>query len=242
MLRIANLTKRFGGITAVEDLSLSIERSEIVGIIGPNGAGKTTLINLIMGVYRATFGEIWFCEKKISKMTTYKIARLGLTRTFQVVKPILGLTVLESVISSTIFGNKEKFNMQQARNRAEEIINYVSLSSKKNYQTSQLNVVDLKKLDLAKALSMNPELILLDEVMAGLNTKEIGEMMGFITKICSDGITLLVVEHVMKAVMGISNRIVVIHNGRKLSEGTPEEVSSDPAVIKVYLGKKYDFI
>lgn len=239
ILRINGISKTFGGVKALEDISFDVKQSEILGIIGPNGAGKTTLVNTIMGIYKPTNGEIWFNNKNITSLKTYKIARLGLSRTFQVVKPIRGMTVIESIIAASLFGNLKKVSLIEARKIAEETLELVSLQAKKDYYCTELNINDLKRLDLAKALSMHPKLLLLDEVMAGLNRKEIDTMMNFIQKINTTGVTVFAIEHIMKAIMGISHRIVVLHHGKKLSEGRPKTVSEDPEVIKAYLGKRY---
>ncbi len=239
ILRIKGISKTFGGVKALEDISFDVKQSEILGIIGPNGAGKTTLVNTIMGIYKPTNGEIWFNNKNITSLKTYKIARLGLSRTFQVVKPIRGMTVIESIIAASLFGNLKKVSLIEARKIAEETLELVSLQAKKDYYCTELNINDLKRLDLAKALSMHPKLLLLDEVMAGLNRKEIDTMMNFIQKINTTGVTVFAIEHIMKAIMGISHRIVVLHHGKKLSEGRPKTVSEDPEVIKAYLGKRY---
>jgi branched-chain amino acid transport system ATP-binding protein len=240
LLEAKRITKRFGGLTALLSIDLSIEKGEILGVLGPNGAGKTTLVNCISGLDKPTSGQILFRGRDITPLPGYRIGRLGLARTFQVVKPLRGLTVLENVAVGAMFGAGGRGRTAaQSRRRAGEVLERVGLIRRAADRADDLTTPDLKRLELAKALAMDPEIIFLDEVMAGLNQSEVESAMELIRGINRDGVTLLVIEHIMKALMGISHRVVVFNFGEKIAEGAPQEVVENPLVIEAYLGERF---
>jgi branched-chain amino acid transport system ATP-binding protein len=240
LLEARGLTKRFGGLTAVSGVDLTIRRGEILGVIGPNGAGKTTLVNCITGLDRLSAGTIMFKGEEITRLPSYAIGRRGIARTFQVVKPLKELSVRDNVAVGAMFGAGGRARTaRQARERAAEILTRVGLGHRVDHRASDLTIPDLKRLELAKALAMDPELLLLDEVMAGLNSSEVEKAMELLRQISKDGVTLFVIEHVMKAIMGISDRLLVLHYGKKIAEGPPPEIVENPAVIEAYLGERF---
>ena len=241
ILTIKSLSKHFGALKAVDEVSFEVKRGEILGLIGPNGAGKTTIANVVTGTYPKTSGSVIFGDTDISNLKPYQIARKGLTRTFQVVKPLIGMTVEENVLVGSLYGrDKRNTDMKNAYKRAIEIIKLVGLESKKDSLVSDITLPDLKKMEFARVLAMEPEILFLDEVMAGLNPAEVEEASILVKRVRREKeLTIVYIEHIMKAVMGISDRIVVLHHGRKIVEGTPQEVVNNSAVIEAYLGKRY---
>ena len=240
MLEGKNVTRYFGGLAAVSEVNFEIRIGEILGLIGPNGSGKTTLVNVITGIYALSNGSVIFKGRDISNMKPYHIGRMGIARTFQVVKPFTGMTVRENVLVSAFFGKDGmKRKRSEALDKVDKILEQVGLTPKKDFFVDSITLADRKRIELAKALAMDPVLIFLDEVMAGLNPKEIEEVMKLIKKINQEGITFLVIEHVMKAIMGLSNRVMVLHHGNKIALGSPDEINENEEVIAAYLGERY---
>jgi len=235
-LKVAGLSKRFGGLTANNDIHFSVEEGEIVSIIGPNGAGKSTLFNCVTGFYKPDSGNVLFYGKDITRMRPNKVCSLGIARTFQIVEIISDMTVLESVMTG---GLLRYHRIKSAMEKAGEILSFTGLYEKRDFLGTELTIADKKRLEVSMALATQPRLLMLDESMAGLTKVELREIMDLIRKIRDNGVTLIVVEHVMEAVMEISDRIVVLNTGKKIMEGTPKEVCSDKEVIQAYLGEKY---
>ena len=240
ILVATGITKKFGGLAAVDGVDLTIRRGEILGVIGPNGAGKTTFVNCMTGLDKPTAGAILFNDRDITKTPSFRIGHLGMARTFQVVKPLRQLTVRENVATGAMFGARgRQRTAAQARAYADEVLERVALADKRDRTATELTIPDLKRLELAKALAMDPTLLFLDEVMAGLNQSEIEKAMELILTINRSGVTIFVIEHVMKAIMGISDRLVVLHFGRKIAEGDPKAIVESPEVIEAYLGERF---
>jgi len=235
LLEVVNVSKRFGGVLAVHDLDLRVDAGEILGLIGPNGAGKSTVFNLINGVYPPDAGRIVFRGADITGKPPYRVARSGLARAHQIVQPLAGLTVLENCTVGACFG-RENLSLSAAREAAREVAGLVGLGGQLDLLAGQLTTAGKKRLELARALSARPHLLLLDEVLAGLNQTEIEQMIEIVRRIRERGVSILMIEHVMRVIMTLSDRIVVLNLGEKLTQGTPREVAADPEVIAAYLG------
>jgi len=236
MLEVKGLTKFFGGLGAVRELSFKVEKGQIFGLIGPNGAGKTTVFNLINGFYPPTSGEVLFKGEPITGLKPNAICKKGIARTFQVVKPLSRMTVLENVMASAFCRVN---SIKKAQEEALKSLEFCGLTHRKDYLAKSLTIGDRKRLEITRAMATHPEVILLDETAAGLNPTELDDAIALIRKIREQGVTILIVEHIMKVIMSISDRIHAINYGQTITEGTPQEVASNKAVIEAYLGEAY---
>jgi branched-chain amino acid transport system ATP-binding protein len=238
LLEGEKVTKNFGGLAAVSDVNFYIDEGEIVGLIGPNGAGKTTLFNLVSAALVPKPGEIRFKGQKINGLSPYQICRLGIARTFQTVKIFSSMSVIDNVRIGSLFGAQKRLSASEANNIAAESLEFVGLSEMARIPAGGLTLGYQKRLEVARALATKPSLLLLDEIMAGLNQTELNQAMELVKKIQGKGITVMMIEHVMKAIMNICDRIIVLHHGQKIAEGTPQEVANSKTVIEVYLGEQ----
>jgi branched-chain amino acid transport system ATP-binding protein len=239
-LELSGVTKRFGGVAALDGVSFSCGEGEILGIIGPNGAGKTTLLNCISGVYRLDAGDIRWRGDSISGRPPHRIASLGIGRTFQVVKPFASMTVRENAAVGALFGSAEAhLPPRLAFQRADEVLELVGLAAKARLPVTALTIPDRKRLEVARAVATRPRLLLLDEVMAGLNPVEVDEALEMVRAVHATGVTIVLIEHVMRVIVGVCDRAIVLHFGKVLAEGVPREVLRDRRVIEAYLGERY---
>ena len=240
MLKCMEVSKRFGGLQALKKVDFTVNSNEIAGLVGPNGSGKSTLLNLISGVYKPDSGQILFLDQDITKLPPYKICAKGITKTAQTVQSFPEMTAVENVLTGVLFNEKKSNGKIDALPRAQELLGFVGLSKEKfDVPAKSLNVVELRRVQLAKALATSPKLLLLDELLTGLTPRECDEAIELIKLINKQGVTVLIVEHVMRVIMGLCDRVIVLHHGEKICEGTPKQVVNDENVVKVYLGKRF---
>ena len=238
LLEVENVSKAFGGVLAINRVSFDLNQGEVLGLIGPNGAGKSTLFNIITGIFKPDAGRIRFNNRDITGIAPYKICQSGIARTFQLVKPFSRLTSLENVMVGRAYGSQPARNIKQSRIESEQILVLTGLGNKQVRVAGMLSLIDRKRLEIARALATKPQLLLLDEMIAGLNPAELDDAIQLIQAIRDSGISLIVVEHVMKVIMGISDRVIVLKVGGKIANGTPHEIASNRQVIEAYLGEK----
>ena len=239
ILEVSDLIKSFGGLMATNNVRLAVSEGEIIGLIGPNGSGKTTLLNLVTGMLKPNGGEIYFKGQRIDGLKPYLLCHMGIGRTFQITNLFLEMTVMENVMVGSLFGKKKSNTLSSGQKEASRILQTINLWEKRDAVTSSLTLQEKKKLEISRALATGPQLLLLDEVMAGLNPTETAEMMDIIREINRSGVTLIIVEHVMNVIMTLSHRVIVLHHGVVIGEGPPGEIVRDKAVIESYLGKEY---
>jgi branched-chain amino acid transport system ATP-binding protein len=240
LLRCTEVSKRFGGLQALKAVDLIVNKNEIAGLVGPNGSGKSTLLNLISGVYKPDSGKILFLNEDISKLPPYTICSKGITKTSQTVQSFPDMTAIENVLAGVLFAQKKLSDKTEPLPKAKELLEFVGLNKEKfDLPAKNLNVVELRRVQLAKALATMPKLLLLDELLTGLTPRESKEAIELIRLINKKGITVLIVEHVMRVIMGLCDHVIVLHHGEKIFEGTPKEVVNDERVVKVYLGKRF---
>jgi branched-chain amino acid transport system ATP-binding protein len=240
LLRCTEVSKRFGGLQALKAVDLTVNKNEIAGLVGPNGSGKSTLLNLISGVYKPDSGKILFLNEEISKLPPYTICSKGITKTSQTVQSFPDMTAIENVLAGVLFAQKKLSDKTEPLPKAKELLEFVGLNKEKfDLPAKNLNVVELRRVQLAKALATMPKLLLLDELLTGLTPRESKEAIELIRLINKKGITVLIVEHVMRVIMGLCDHVIVLHHGEKIFEGTPKEVVNDERVVKVYLGKRF---
>jgi branched-chain amino acid transport system ATP-binding protein len=242
LLKCIEVSKRFGGLQALKNVNFTVSDNEIAGLVGPNGSGKSTLLNLISGIYKPDSGQILFDNKEISKLPSHSICTLGITKTAQTVQSFPDMTATENVLTSVLFNQKKISGKIDATTKAQNLLEFVGLGKDKFYvQAKNLNVVELRRIQLAKALATGPKLLLLDELLTGLTPKECDDAVNLIKLINKQGIAILMVEHIMKVIMGVCDRVTVLQHGEKICEGPPTKVVNDENVVKVYLGKRYKF-
>jgi branched-chain amino acid transport system ATP-binding protein len=238
ILSLDNVSRIFGGLKAVDDLTFSLQAGEILGLIGPNGAGKTTLLNVVTGVHPATRGSVRFDGRDITRLKPYQIARLGLARTFQIVQPFPKMSVVENVAAGALFAGQVG-SMRDAHAAALEHLRFTGLAQVADRPAATLTLAQRKRLEMAKGLAMRPRLLMLDEVNAGLNSTEVDEALAMIRRIAEQGVTIILIEHLLKVVTSVSQRILVLHHGKKIADGEPQAVLRDRTVIEAYLGARY---
>jgi branched-chain amino acid transport system ATP-binding protein len=238
ILKLQSVSRNFSGLKALRDVSLGVSKGEVLGLIGPNGAGKTTLVNVVTGVTPASSGTVTFMGPDVTRMKTYQSARLGLSRTFQIVQPFAEFSALDNVAAAALFSQPGE-SIKSAREEARAHLAFVGLEAQSDQPAATLTLAMRKRLELAKALAMKPKLLFLDEVNAGLNSAEVERATKLIHQLAESGITIVMIEHLMKVVLNVCTRIVVLHNGQLIADGAPREVIKNPAVVEAYLGQQY---
>ena len=242
MLKCTDVSKHFGGLQAVRNVNFNVNDGEIAGLVGPNGSGKSTLLNLISGVYKPDSGQIIYNGEDITKLAPHKICAKGITKTAQTVQSFPEMTATENVLTGVVFNQKKLKEKSNILQKSRELLEFVGLAKEKfDTPAKNLNVVELRRIQLAKALATNPKMLLLDELLTGLTPKECDEAIALIKQINKQGVTVLIVEHVMRVIMGLCDRVVVLQHGEKICEGTPKQVCTDENVVNVYLGKRFKF-